>query len=71
MRLALGALETPLPAAMLPAALLALGFPKPPDYSVLSRRLSSLQSDEVRVWAALVVGSCVVCETTWYGSSAA
>jgi len=34
-------------AAMLPAALLSLGFPKPPDYSVLSRRLSSLQSDEV------------------------
>ena len=32
---------------MLPAALLSLGFPKPPDYSVLSRRLSSLQSDEV------------------------
>ena len=32
---------------MIPAALLSLGFPKPPDYSVLSRRLLSLQSDEV------------------------
>ena len=48
MRLALGALVTLLPAAMLSAALLSLGFPKPPDYSVLSRRLSSLQSNEVR-----------------------
>ena len=46
-RLALGAFVTLLPAAMIPAALLSLGFPKPPDYSVLSRRLLSLQSDEV------------------------
>ena len=39
---------------MVPAALLALGFPKPPDYSVLSRRLSSLQSDESAVSCLLL-----------------
>ena len=55
-------------AAMILTALLSLGFPKPPDYSVLSRRLASLKSDEVRVRAVLAMDS--LRETTaWQGSS--
>jgi hypothetical protein len=48
---------------MLPAALLSLGFPKPPDYSVLSRRLSSLQSDEVCA-GSVCAGKLFTHETT-------
>ena len=53
---------------MILAALLSLGFPKPPDYSVLSRRLASLKSDEVRVRAVLAMASLRE-TTTWHGSS--
>ena len=55
-------------AAMILTALLSLGFPKPPDYSVLSRRLASLKSDEVRVRAVLAMASLRE-TTTWHGSS--
>ena len=53
---------------MILTALLPLGFPKPPDYSVLSRRLTSLKSDEVRVRAVLAMASLRE-TTTWHGSS--
>ena len=39
---------------MILTALLSLGFPKPPDYSVLSRRLASLKSDEATVTCLLL-----------------